>query len=295
MANFFRCILLFFLVGSQILAQDITYEGYFRSDSVKAGLPLEYVLNIKYPKDYDVLLPDTTHNFGDFILTGRDFDPTWSDSLYSYDSVVYQLTSFSIENIQTLSVPIKYFTKSDSGIINTTRDTLFFVEYIPEVSDTLKVKENTAYQPLEKLVNYPIITLFLILAIVVIVTLIIILANPIRIAIKKWALKRKYNKLKKEFHKIDFNDKHEASRKLAVWKSMLGVSTNLPVPAFTTDEIVKFSETSKVEKELRSIDRFIYSNKNQDSNLNNDFLTLAELSDQILEQKLQRLGNERRK
>ncbi|MCX2742825.1 hypothetical protein OO013_03045 [Mangrovivirga sp. M17] len=295
MANFFRYILLFLILGSNAMAQDITYEGYFRSDSVKAGMPLEYVLNIKYPKNYDVLLPDTTHNFGDFILTGRDFNPTVSDSIYSYDSVVYELTSFSIENIQTLSVPIKYFAERDSGVIKTENDTLYFVEYIPVVSDTLKVKENTAFQPLKELVNYPIITLIAVLVVVIIITLIIVLARPIRIAIKRWLLKRKYNKLKSKFLKTEFSDKHEASKKLAVWKSMLGVSTDLPVPAFTTDEIIKFSETSKVENELRSIDRYIYSNKKQDSNLNNDFLTLAELSDQILEQKLQRLGNERRR
>ncbi|QCK14401.1 hypothetical protein DCC35_06435 [Mangrovivirga cuniculi] len=283
------------MLGYNVIAQDITYEGYFRSDSVKAGMPLEYVLNIKYPKDYDVLLPDTTHNFGDFILTGRNFYPTVSDSIYSYDSVVYQLTSFSIENIQTLSVPIKYYAESDSGLINTENDTLYFVEYIPVVSDTLNVKENTALQPLKELVNYPIITLIAFLAVIIIITLIIVLAKPIKTALRRWVLKRKYNKLKNKFLKTEFSDKHEASKKLAIWKSMLEVSTELPVPAFTTDEIIKFSETSKVENELRSIDRYIYSNKKQDSNLNNDFLTLAELSDQILEQKLQRLGNERRR
>ncbi|NMM48605.1 hypothetical protein [Marinigracilibium pacificum] len=294
MVNFLRYFLFFFLTTSSILAQDITYEAYFRSDSVKAGMPLEYVLNVQYPKEIDVLLPDTTFNFGDFLLTGRKFAPTYSDSIFSYDSVVYELTSFSIEKIQTLSLPIKYYTESDSGELNTNTDTLYFVEYIPVVSDTLQVKENTAFQPLEKLINYPILTLVVIFVIVVIIILIIVLARPLKIALKKWRLKRKYNRIRNSFEKQEVNNRHDASKKLALWKRLLEVPTDIPVPALTTDEIIKFSDTSQIETELRSIDRYIYSNKNDNSDLMVAYDKLLSLSDNILEQKLQRLSHARK-
>ena len=52
-------------------AQNITPKGLFLNDSILIGSPLPYVLSIKYPKELEIVFPDSLHNFSPFELTSK--------------------------------------------------------------------------------------------------------------------------------------------------------------------------------------------------------------------------------
>ena len=98
-------IIALFLAGQATMGQVLMPEGSFNKDSLKIGENLEYTLSIKYPKNSDVVFPDSLFDFAPFEFTSKVSFPTRSDSIFSFDSAIYSLTTFEIDSLQILRLP----------------------------------------------------------------------------------------------------------------------------------------------------------------------------------------------
>ncbi|NJM93316.1 MAG: hypothetical protein HC842_00455 [Cytophagales bacterium] len=58
---------------SPALGQRIKPQGLFLQDSVMIGQEVAYSLSVRYPSDFVVLFPDSTHTFGAFEWVRKDF------------------------------------------------------------------------------------------------------------------------------------------------------------------------------------------------------------------------------
>src|SRR5688500_9661894 len=89
-----------------LLAQDVTVRGGFFLDSLKIGDQTGFYLTAKYPSNLNIIFPDSTYNFSPFEYERKRYFPTQTTKGESYDSVVYFLSTFEVDSVQTLSLPV---------------------------------------------------------------------------------------------------------------------------------------------------------------------------------------------
>jgi len=137
------------------LAQEIKPKGYFLDDSIKIGEAVNYSLSVKYPREQDIVFPDSTYNFMPFEINYKDFFFTYSDSVYSYDSAVFNLSTFEIDTIQYLKLPIFVLSNGDSFTVFTEIDSIVLEHIVTQIPDSLALIDNTIYKDLNLAFNYP--------------------------------------------------------------------------------------------------------------------------------------------
>src|SRR5687768_12536023 len=101
-------LLLLFFLGQATTAdaQDIKVSGGFLKDSVQIGEPVAYFLSATYPQSLTVLFPDSTFSFKPFEYNRKRLSPTHTVGGVSHDSVVYYLSTFEVDKIQYLNLPV---------------------------------------------------------------------------------------------------------------------------------------------------------------------------------------------
>ncbi|MCK5104503.1 MAG: hypothetical protein KAR17_16880, partial [Cyclobacteriaceae bacterium] len=108
-----QLVILFFNVHLA-LAQNIEPVGSFIQEKIKIGEEIYYTLSVKYDKKLNVLFPDSSYRYGTFEYNSRTWFKTKSDSTLSYDSVIYNLSTFEIDSIQYLQLPVFVLNNEDS-------------------------------------------------------------------------------------------------------------------------------------------------------------------------------------
>ena len=109
-----KFIVLFILNVHFATAQTVEPKGVFLQDSTKIGEEVQFALSVKYDRSLDILLPDSLYRFGTFEYNSREYFPTKTDSTFSYDSVVYHLSTFEIDSVQYLQLPVFTIHDQDS-------------------------------------------------------------------------------------------------------------------------------------------------------------------------------------
>jgi hypothetical protein len=276
------------------MAQDIIIHGEFHEDSVKIGVPTPYSLTARYPKSLNVIFPDSLYNFSPFEYESRDYYTTQTDSLQSFDSVVYYLSTFEIDSIQRLTLPVYQINAKDSTTFLASPDSVFLIELIEQLPDSVELKENTSYLNIPTQFNYP---YFLIgMGALVIVTIILILIFGKRIQ-KMWLTFKLNRRFKKYVIKHDIAvDKvlskitlEGANNIVQVWKKYLEKLEKQPFTKLTTKEISKlYNGEDEVITVLKNIDRLIYGGKEMD---NVSFDVLKNFAAQRTENKKEEVKN----
>ena len=197
-----------------LLGQQIEPKGKFLQDSMALGEPVKYSLSVRYPADFQILLPDSLYDYAPFEYSKKQYFPTKSDSTQSFDSVVYTLTSFEIDKVQNVKLPvfINSGRRSVTAVYAKT-DSIYLEEQIQVVSDTLQMKTETIISKLDKDFNYPYLLAFLIALGIIILLVIIIFGKKLR---KKWQIWR-LNKRHKKFS-ISFENKLSSVGEMPVEK-----------------------------------------------------------------------------
>jgi len=99
------CVLLWFASINSI-SQEVKPKGVFLVDSAKIGEQIPYSLSIRYPKQMEFLFPDSNYNFFPFEFNSKNFFITRTDSLVSVDSAIFYLSTFEVEPVQKLFLPV---------------------------------------------------------------------------------------------------------------------------------------------------------------------------------------------
>jgi len=265
--QYVQVILGLLLFSPTLLAQEISPEGRFVGDSVKIGVSIPYSLSIKYPTRMDVVFPDSLYDYSPFELEGKEYFTTKSDSTDSYDSAVYYLSTFEIDSIQYLQLPVYFVNNSDSIPVYSKKDSVFLVELIPVLPDSIQLKENTTYFNVPTQFNYPYLLVGLAILAIIIIVVLIVFGGKIRRYFQVRRLKKRHQKFLVKFDQLVQQSSEESTieekeHTAFVWKKYLEKIERAPITKLTTKEItVLLHPTEEVIAGLKEVDKAIYSNQ----------------------------------
>jgi len=272
-----------------LLGQQIEPKGKFLQDSIAIGEPVQYSLTVKYPVDFQILMPDSLFDYTPFEYKSKQFFPTETDSTESFDSVVYTLTSFEIDKVQRLKLPVFIIQGNDSTAVYTTTDSLFLKEQIQVVSDSLKMKTDAVITKLNKDFNYPYLIAFLIALGIIILLVIIFFGKKLRKKWRIWRLNKRHQKFKISFESklssVGDMPEEKIEKLLYTWKKHAEFISKSPYAKLTSKEINQMQQNVELYDKLKSIDKTIYSSKGRE-NATDAFRFLLNYTDVILEERI---------
>jgi len=265
-------LFLFFGLG-KIYGQDVLVRSGFFLDSLKIGDQTGFYLAAEYPSNLNVLFPDSTFSFTPFEYEKRVYFPTKTTDGKSYDSVVYYLSTFEIDLVQSLRLPVFQLNPMDCTAHLSAADTILLTELVKNLPDTLNaqnlpLKENTAYQNVSYLFNYPIL-------LIVVGTLVVLAAIVWIVYGKKIKKHFRLKKMRKAHHAfLESYDRQVENVKtafssittetaLSLWKKYMEQLEARPYTKLTTRETVKMEKNESLGKNLHSVDRAIYGHNMQ--------------------------------
>src|SRR6187549_3906460 len=139
--RFFLSVTFVFIFSVITQAQEVKVRAGFFADSLEVGEETKFYLSATYPSKLTVLFPDSTFNFAPFEYEDKKYFATQTTDSISYDSVIYVLSTFEIEKVQTLSLPVYAITNSDSVEFNSNRDTIMLAELVTGVPDSISATQ----------------------------------------------------------------------------------------------------------------------------------------------------------
>lgn len=295
MSRFILGFIFIFALSGFLKAQEIMVHGAFQQDSMKIGEVLAYSVTATYPISLNILFPDSTFSFFPFEIRKKIFFPTKSTDSVSYDSVVYMLSSFEIDSIQRLRLPVFIVHPGDCTAVYTPADSIFLTHLVVHLPDSVSIaqlplKTNTAYQAVDWLLNYP----YLLIIGGSILLLCVMLWLFFGKRIKKYLILRKLHKKHREFIKI-FNhalekiqnsySQQQAELILTLWKSYMEQLLAMPFTKLTTKEIFSVIEDTKLRQALHWIDRTAYSG--QPGSEKSSLFQLQQVSEDLFNKKIE--------
>lgn len=278
------------------LAQSIEPQGAFLQTESKIGEELQFCLSVKYDRNLNILFPDSLYQFGPFEYSRREYFTTKTDSAFSYDSAVYHLSTFEIDSMQYLQLPVFVVNNDDSLAIFSNIDSVALIQVVAEIPENVEMKANTELVKIKRQFNYP--YLLLALGILTLICLIVLLffGKQIYRAWKVFLLRRAHKKFIGSFFSLmrdvsGGNPVNTAEHVLAVWKGYLEKLEKKPISKLTTKEILVLHNNSELKSNLRTIDRSVYGGE-KGNDLFACFDYLMQYSIEIYNEKIKEIKND---
>lgn len=286
-----------FLFGRPLLAQEsLKPLGVFDRDTLEIGLPVYYSLSVRHRPETRVIFPDSSYSFDPFELVGRQFFDTRTSAQGSLDSVVYRLTSFETQSVQTLSLPVFLITPKDCVQYRPRRDTLFFKARIEQDPRNYTFQSDTRYVDVPSRFD---IALFLsaILGLVLILLLVWgFFGKAIQRFLLLYRLETGHRVYVREFQQLSERSVSNASifsleRAVTRWKKHMEQITDKPFSTYTSKEIREIVPDPKLARSLKEIDRAVYGQEFSGA-LSEALEVLLAFSEEQFSQKRETLRNE---
>lgn len=244
-------------------AQIVEPKGSFLQSETKIGEEIQYALSVKYDKSLNILLPDSLYRFGTFEYLSKKYFTTQTDSAYSYDSVVYKLSTFETDSVQYLQLPVFVLKGKDSLAFYTRMDSILLIRLVSELPENPELKANTNLVGLQKQFNYP--YLIIVAGVLLFAGLVVILFFGRRLSRwwKAYLMQRAHKKFIENFYYLmrDVSGNNPANTPehvLAVWKIYLEKLEKKPISKLTTKEILVLHNNALLKDNLKVIDCSIY-------------------------------------
>lgn len=263
------------LMSLAIMAQEHIPFAYFVEDSLKIGEPSHFSLSYKDNRNRSVIFPDSLYDFSPFELLDKYYFSTKSDTSISIDSAVYVLTTFEIDSVQSLSLPVFIATIKDSIPVFSNPDSIVLKHVVEQMPDSLSMAETSAFEPVGLSFNYPYWIIGMVTFCVVMAVVFIVWGKTIKKRIQLYQLKKALEKFQKDFdERVQYleqvNGTLEIEQLLKMWKAYMEKLEGFPYTSLTTKEIRKIQQSNSLDETLKAIDRNIYSGQTT-STLQNDF------------------------
>lgn len=289
-----QLIILFFNINLA-LAQYIEPSGSFIQEKIKIGEEVSYALSFRYQKDVNILFPDSMFNYGSFEYNSRTYFKTKSDDSHSFDSVIYQLSTFEIDSVQFLQLPVFILNDADSLAIYSTIDSIQLIQVIQEISEKPELKTNTELFHINKQFNYPYFIIGLVIFLFLAFIVALFFGKQLTKAWKIYRMQRTHKKFIGRFFNLmrdvsSNNPNKSPEHVLAVWKRYMERLEKKPVSKLTTKEILVLHNNGQLKDNLRLIDRCIYADE-KGSDLFTSFDYLMKFSIKIYHQVITEIKN----
>lgn len=260
----------FLLIPFLSNAQQISVDGYFIQDSAKIGERVGYVLKATYPQSKQIIFPDSTFDFSPLVLLEKKtFISSTQDSV-TQDSTIYYLSNFSLDPISYLTLPVYELARYDSVVHYPLEAELKLKLTLDSIPEELVFQENNIYQPLEKSLNWIIISIILGGILFLLGVLYFLFADKIQEYWKERKEKRRWEQFEKKWKiqtKILAEDPtiESADEVIGLWKGYMESITKLPMKEWTSSEIGEQMDNLEIFQALRSIDLIIYAGESSKS------------------------------
>jgi len=236
----------------------------FSKDSIRIGEPVMLSLSVSYPSKTQILFPDTSFFYGTFDLRKKDYYTTRTIGELSRDCVVYELTTFELDSIQTLQLPVFEFSEFDSTRWFSNEVRLFVK---PVFSGPLPqnpvVQEDLTFLAIAKQINYPYILIGLGIVILLILVVNIFFDRPIQKFIYLFLEQRRHTAYLRSFDRFKLQlegnlNIENMERLLNSWKKYIQRVDGNPYTSLTSMEIFKILQDPVLRDVLQEVDRWIY-------------------------------------
>lgn len=298
----FRKILILVLCSgfcSAVFAQQITVHSRFMADSLKIGERVPVSVTAKYPSTTNILFPDSTYQFAPFEFESKQYFPTVTTDSVSYDSVVYYVSSFEIDSMQTLRIPVYLLMESDCTEVFGARDTIFLKHLVDAVPDSvqaqqLPLKTFADYLDVNFLLNYPVYIGVGIFLFGSLLACYFIFEKHVRRYFVVRRLNKNHQRFLNSFGTAVDQLKNgfsalKAESALLIWKQYMEMLDKKPYTRYTTREISQTETNEMLVKALRAVDRSIYGGYDTDVHLT--FVDLKSYSEALYSRKLEEVQN----
>lgn len=252
-----------------------------------------YSLSIEYPRGSNLIFPDSLYDFSPFEYISKTAFFTKSDSIKSFDSVVYYLSTFEIDPIQKLALPVFLTSPGDSTSYYAQEDSILLQQLITQMPDSIAFKANSEYANVKLDFNYPYLIFGLSIFLLLLIAVILIFGKQIRKKISLYRLKKRHEKFLSVFNDMlsrTQNRKEDAESLLLIWKKYMEKLENAPFTKLTTKEIVRIQPDDSLKLNLKNIDKGIYGHENI-KNLASSFTELKNYAFERLNVKMNLIKN----
>ena len=259
-----RIFILICFLSSKLFSQEINYKIYFLDKEIKIGDSIKLVSVIKYPKEIELIQPDSSYKFFPFtFIKKKNFQSKLNQELI-FDSTLYFLRSFEIDSIQFIKLNSFILKENDSLEISSNFDTVYFRSLVENVDQNIKM--NLSYNSILSILNTYRLTLYSITFILSIFVFYLIFRKKIIQYIRKRKILKNHNLFKVEFEKLNKQFKLDSNKKnlekiLLKWKRYMENLSLIPYSSMTSKEIIEFTDDMNLIESLRYLDKIIYSNK----------------------------------
>jgi len=261
-------IIILLAAAGSMAQSPVRVHGFFRADSAAVGEVIPYILTASYPRDMQLVFPDTTFAFTPFESAGKKFFPTRTEGTRSYDSAVYWLSTFEIDSVQSLGLPVFVVQARDCVAVYAVPDSLMLRYKVTMSLDSIAVEQlplvaNTTYQRVKWLFNYPVLLIVIALLIITSVIIWMIFGKRIRKYFVIRRMKRSYERFMARFNEAldklgGESSASEAEDAFILWKRYMEELEAYPYTKSTSREILRKFANAGLGNALRSIDRGIY-------------------------------------
>ncbi len=244
--------------------QEVKPSGSFLSDSTKIGEELLYSLSVSYPEDWDVVFPDSLYDFSPFEINAKDYFFTKTEKGISFDSAVYNISTFEIDSVQYLGLPIFILQDGDSLRLAASRDSIVLNHVVTQIPDSLALLDNTVFRNVPLQFNYPYLVFGLSTFIIILIIVLLVFGKQLQRKYLLYKLKKAHGKFVLRFQGILSQPEYHFEHTLLEWKKYMERLEKWPYTKLTTKEIASLNEDKFVVKALMEIDKAIYSTRAAD-------------------------------
>lgn len=288
------------LTALQAAGQEIKVNNGFINDSVKVGKVLQFYLSARYPANLNILFPDSLFDYKPFEFIRKTYFTTRTVNRISYDSAVYELTTFEIAPQFSLALPVFHIRATDTIRYYAIADTIPFqavVQNIPQDTvelQQLPLKTNTIQQQLSKHFNYVLAGLLVIALGIFIFIIWMFFGKRIKNYFIARRLRKNYKKFSIEFNSLlgQLREQFRTSTAEAaatLWKKYVESITGKPLTRLTTKEIHEILKNDGIHAALRQLDRSIYG---FEQTTTEPLELLKKQADRFFQEKLQQFAHD---
>ena len=289
-----KLILICILFSNKIFSQEIDYNIFFKEDSVKIGDTITLISTLKYPKNIEIIQPDSSYKFIPFEFLDKIVFESSSSNNLIFDSTIYILQTFELDSVQSIYLKSYIINTSDSLEISSNTDEIQTISLIKEKNS--RTKTNTLLEKINSIFNAKKFSIITGVIFSVLVLIYLLFRKKINKFFKIKRIKSETDFFKNEFDAIlssylNTNDVKFLENLLLKWKRFMEKLSKKPYSSSTTSEISLFNKNIKSIKTLKEIDKSIYS-ENKFILDKNKLIILRDESIHISENYINQLKNE---
>lgn len=237
-------------------------KGGFVEAETQVGQVVTYTLTYRHPTREEILMPDSTADFGAFEYVGHEWFATSTREGLSVDSAVYQVRTFETTGPLALALPVRLLRKGQEILLMPLPVDIRIASVLPaSLPDTAQVKAQADYMPV---VHQPDRLLWGSIAGAVLLALLLLLAVSWKKIRRRWIIRRlreRHQAFLRDYEAVTGGavDRARLEEALSLWKKYTGQLTQLPLASFTAKETAQLLAEPALAEHLGRTDLALYA------------------------------------